>query len=67
MARTFCGQCGTPLTWQRLDNPESIDVTAGSLDDPEVVRPDYYLWTARRLSWVHLSDDLPEHKIRRID
>ncbi|HEY2917931.1 MAG TPA: GFA family protein [Candidatus Binatia bacterium] len=39
VVRTFCGECGTALTYQRDDLPGSIDVTLGSMDDPEALRP----------------------------
>jgi GNAT superfamily N-acetyltransferase len=59
--RTFCAACGTPLTFQLTAQPGWIDVTVGSLDDAEAVRPDSHIWTASQLSWLHLDDDLPRH------
>ena len=38
VVRTFCSRCGTALSYQRLDLPASIDVTLGSMDDPEKIR-----------------------------
>ena len=35
--RTFCGKCGTALTYQRADLPGSIDVTLGSMAFPGLI------------------------------
>jgi len=57
--RTFCSACGTALTYQRLDLPDSIDVTLGSMDAPEILTPEDHTWTESRLSWIVLGDLLP--------
>ena len=36
IARDFCGDCGTPLTYRQLDN-DRVSVALGSLDHPERV------------------------------
>jgi GNAT superfamily N-acetyltransferase len=59
--RTFCAGCGTPLTFQLIAQPTWIDVTVGSLDDPNAVPPAAHIWTASQLSWLRLDDDLPRH------
>ena len=51
-ARSFCSRCGTPLTSEHADFPEEIDVTTGSLDDPELVLRRYNTHTSTRLRWV---------------
>jgi hypothetical protein len=63
--RTFCNRCGTPLTYRRLDLPGSIDVTLGSMDDPEALKPEDHTWTESRLSWVALCDHLPTYSRER--
>jgi hypothetical protein len=54
--RTFCPRCGTPLTFWSTRFPDQIDVTIGSLDDPESVRPRDHTQTSTALSWVRLGD-----------
>ena len=49
VVRTHCAACGTSLTFQR--EPESIDVTLASLDDPEAMPPTSEVWLSHRLSW----------------
>ena len=63
--RTFCAHCGTALTYQRLDLPASIDVTLGSMDDPEQLRPEDHTWTESRLSWIVLADGVPAYARER--
>lgn len=57
--RTFCGDCGTPLTFQADATPALLDVTVASLDRPEAVPPTEHVWHTRRLPWLALDDDLP--------
>jgi hypothetical protein len=63
--RTFCNKCGTPLTYQRADLTNSIDVTLGSMDDPETLKPEDHTWTESRLSWIALCDHLPTYSRER--
>ena len=65
VVRTFCDRCGSPLTYQRLDLPDSIDVTLGSLDEPEEISPEDHTWTEHQLSWIALADDLPRYSGHR--
>lgn len=65
VVRTFCGACGTALTYQRADLPSSVDVTLGSMDDPQMLEPKDHTWTESRLGWIHLCDGLPEYPRER--
>jgi hypothetical protein len=65
VVRSFCPDCGTPLTFQHRGFPAEIDITTCSLDDPELVPPRDHVRTRRRLSWIHLADGLPKHPASR--
>jgi hypothetical protein len=52
VVRTFCGTCGTPLTYQTEKRAQDIDITTGSLDDPEAFPPAKEFFTEQKLSWV---------------
>jgi hypothetical protein len=65
VTRTFCSKCGTALTYQRAELPGSIDVTVGSMDDPEALSPEDHTWTESRLSWISLGDGLPAYPRER--
>ena len=50
--RTFCGTCGTTLGWERSDRPDRVDITIGSLDDPERFPPTKAVYKKHKLSWA---------------
>lgn len=52
--RTFCGRCGTSLTFQGDDRKHEIDVTTGTLDDPEPFPPTEQVFSEHRISWVKI-------------
>jgi hypothetical protein len=58
--RTFCGTCGTPLSYEHADRPGEIDVTTASLDAPDAAAPSFHGWTSHALPWMHFGDDLPK-------
>ncbi|TMH05076.1 MAG: GFA family protein, partial [Betaproteobacteria bacterium] len=58
--RTFCGKCGTPLTYQHDDSLSTIDVTTSTLDSPERFAPTREIWIEHKLSWEALNGSL-EH------
>jgi len=52
--RTFCGRCGTSLTYEHDKRPDEIDITTGSLDHPEDFPPTKDVYPEERLPWVNL-------------
>lgn len=52
--RTFCADCGTSLTYENDFRPGEIDITTGSLDDPEKFPPTKDVFADEKLSWVPL-------------
>jgi len=52
--RTFCGACGTSLTYETDRRPDEIDITAGSLDHPENFPPTKDVYPEEKLPWVDL-------------
>ena len=52
VVRTFCGRCGTSLTYEAEERPNDIDVTTASLDDPEAFPPTKEVFAEQKLSWV---------------
>ncbi|HKC49623.1 MAG TPA: GFA family protein [Myxococcota bacterium] len=63
--RTFCGRCGTPLSYARDDEPESIDVTTISLDRAAELAPRDHTWTRHALPWMRGLDALPHFPEKR--
>jgi hypothetical protein len=52
--RTFCAGCGTSLTYEIDSRPGELDITTGSLDEPERFPPNKDVFGDEKLSWVHL-------------
>lgn len=50
--RGFCGECGTPLTYEEIDrsSDQSIELAIGAFDDPTVAAP---------VLQVNMADKLP--------
>jgi hypothetical protein len=59
--RLFCRTCGTQLAFRAVAEPNHLDVTLASLDDPETVRPTHHIWTDSRIGWFEVADDLPRY------
>jgi len=55
--RTFCGVCGTSLTYEIDNRPGEIDITTGSLDHPEDFPPTKDVFPEEKLPWVQLVDE----------
>lgn len=62
VTRTFCGECGTPLTYEHAKRPGEIDVTLGSLDDPSAIAPDRRIWLEDAAPWEAHAHELPSHR-----
>jgi len=62
--RTFCGTCGTALTFRR-DGLDEVDVTTASLDDPEAAAPEDQTYARSRLRWMDGLASLPRHDTTR--
>ena len=59
--RCFCSGCGTPLTMQVDHQPETIDFTVATLDDPGAMAPGFHIFHAAALRWAETADALPRH------
>ena len=59
VTRGICGVCGV---WVYSRNSCMLDMlfpTAGSLDDPEIFKPEMVVFASRAPSWDYLDPDLP--------
>ena len=53
--RYFCEDCGTPLACILEKDPENIDVTICSLDQPERFAPKANTYVDTQLPWIDLK------------
>jgi hypothetical protein len=58
VVRTFCGVCGSPLTYFNAAHPDTIDIMTGSLDDPAAFPPTHHVWVSEKIAWEQLADGL---------
>ncbi|HEX4156867.1 MAG TPA: GFA family protein [Rhizomicrobium sp.] len=65
--RWFCADCGTQLAVQVDFQPETIDFTIASLDDPDALAPTFHIWFGSRVSWFDTADSFPRHEKFRPD
>jgi hypothetical protein len=58
--RSFCRDCGTQLFFAYAEGPDELDVTLGSLEDPNALSPTYHTWVKRCPRWLVIQDGLPQ-------
>ena len=65
--RIFCGECGTPFLMQVDHQPETVDFSVATLDDPDAVTPGFHIFVGSKIAWFETTDDLPRHEKFRPD
>lgn len=65
--RGFCPDCGTQLTMQVDHQPDTLDFTLASLDDPQAVVPGFHIWHGSKIPWFEIADEAPRHAAFRPD
>lgn len=64
VGRAFCGNCGTPLTWEG-DGGELgpiFEFHISTFDDPNVLVPTMHAFYPERIAWFDIADNLPRHE-----
>src|SRR5258708_6796467 len=56
--RGFCARCGTHLTYRNDRWPDEVDVTIGSLDEPDRAAPAAHIWMEDAPRWDRPGDAL---------
>jgi hypothetical protein len=65
--REFCGECGTPFLMKVDHQPETVDFSVVTLDDPGAIEPGFHIFWASKVPWFEPKDDLPRHDKFRPD
>jgi hypothetical protein len=65
--REYCGECGTPFTMKVDHQPETVDFSVTTLDDPDAVSPGFHIFWASKVGWFDPNDHLPRHDRFRPD
>ena len=58
--RSFCPTCGCQIQFLYLEDPDTVYITAATLDDPEAVSPRSHSYAVDALRWIHIDDELPQ-------
>ncbi len=64
--RGFCPDCGSSLFARYLSGgafDAMIFISLGSLDDPEIGKPDIHYGVESEVSWIHRDDSTPRIRI----
>jgi len=59
--RTFCGNCGALLVWERDTEAGIIGLAAATLDTPPEGRPEYHIFVRSKVPWLDIEDGTPQH------
>lgn len=59
--RSFCADCGSPLTYEPDSAPEEVHLYAAALEDPNAVAPSRHVFVEEQLDWLEIDDDLPRY------
>jgi len=57
-----CAKCGSLVGYTRSSRPNHVDITTGTLDQPERYPPTVEIWLEHRISWETLDPDLPKRQ-----
>jgi len=58
ITREFCPECGSPL-FTRSNAHSRVGIKAGSLDEPELIKPTRQIWTEKAVTWSRIDETLP--------
>ena len=59
--RTFCGTCGSNLTFRFDPLPDAVWIAIGTLDDDPGLRPQGHIFAASIAPWHAITDELPQY------
>lgn len=59
--RSFCGDCGSPLTYHANWDPGGMHVYLGVLDEPEKFPARMHVHYRERICWFDTDDDLKRY------
>lgn len=60
--RSFCGQCGSPISYESDRWKDQLHMYLGIFDEPEKLHPTDHVYYDEKIAWLHVADGLPHHK-----
>jgi hypothetical protein len=58
--RTFCRVCGSTLVSLFEDNPKTLGLAMGTLDDDPALRPTFHVFVGSKAPWFEITDQSPQ-------
>ena len=65
VGRAFCGNCGTPLTWEGVSSSQGgpiFEFHISTFDNPDALAPSSHSFYPERIAWFDTADDLPRYE-----
>ena len=62
ITRSFCPECGTPMTYEDDRLEGEIYIHTGIFDEADRLIPDRHAYVTSKLFWLHLEDGLTEYE-----
>jgi hypothetical protein len=59
VTRTFCGNCGTSISYEDIGLDNELYIAIGFFSHPERFVPQAHAYWQMKLPWVQFADDLP--------
>ena len=59
VTRSFCGQCGSPVSFEVDSRPDEIHLHLGLFDDLEQTVPTNHSFIEEKPNWLHADEHLP--------
>ena len=60
--RTFCDNCGTPMSFRSNAMSGFMHVYVAAMEEPDCFQPKLHVAIEEKLDWLDLADDLPKRK-----
>jgi hypothetical protein len=58
VVRSFCVECGTPISYEHDELAGELYIHAGLFDEADRLVPDRHGYVTSKLFWIHLDDGL---------
>ena len=60
--RSFCGDGGTPLSYEAEGLPSEVYDMVGALDNPDPFEPETHPRVSQKSEWLYIRDELPRYR-----
>jgi hypothetical protein len=62
VSRGFCGNCGTPLSYEAEKYPDELHLYLCTLDEPDNFVAQAHVFYSQRVKWFEIADDHPRYQ-----